>query len=139
MFSKSVGYLKLIRVSNWFKNIFVFVPLVFSKSLFGRDYFLAVVAAFFIFSFASSLVYVINVSVSNRLILTTIFISLFLAIMKRRVEIVANPNSSAHRSVLKQYSVQFLDQIAAYRSTDVGQSFFICLKRNLYHLFMKAF
>ncbi|MCL6099444.1 MAG: hypothetical protein M1391_12805 [Bacteroidetes bacterium] len=127
MFSKSVGYLKLIRVSNWFKNIFVFVPLVFSKSLFDRDYFLTAVAAFFIFSFASSLVYVINVSVSNRLILTTIFISLFLAIMKRRVEIVLNPNSSMHRSVLKQYSVQFLDQIAAYRFTDAGQSFFICL------------
>lgn len=57
--------------------------------------------------------YVINVLVSNWLVLTTIFISLFLAVMKRRVEIVANPNSSNYRSVLKQYSVQFLDQIAA--------------------------
>ena len=215
MFSKAVGYLKLIRVSNWFKNVFVFVPLVFSKLLFGRDYFVTVVAAFFIFSLASSLVYVINdildadedsahpvkrnrpiangtikkssaylfafvlaaiifltsiqfnasftaivwsyiavnilyslqlktivivdifciasgflfrilagayiinVSVSNWLVLTTIFLSLFLAIMKRRVEIVANPNSSAHRSVLKQYSVQFLDLIAAMTGSGV--------------------
>ena len=215
MFSKAVGYLKLIRVSNWFKNVFVFVPLVFSKSLFGRDYFVTVAAAFFIFSFASSLVYVINdildadedsahpvkrsrpiangtikkssaywfafllaaivfftsiqfnasfvtivwayiavnvlyslllktivivdifciasgflfrilsgayiinVSVSNWLVLTTIFLSLFLAIIKRRVEIVANPNSSTRRSVLKQYSVQFLDLIAAMTGSGV--------------------
>lgn len=215
MFSRLVEYAKLIRVSNWLKNIFVFVPLVFSKHLFDKEYFLAVVASFFIFSLASSSVYIINdifdanedalhpvkrnrpiangsikkssaylfavvlaalilvssiqfvlsfvvvvwayiavnllystilkriaivdifciasgflfrilagayiinVAVSSWLVLTTIFISLFLAIMKRRVEIAASSDPSNHRSVLKQYSVQFLDQIAAMTGAGV--------------------
>ncbi len=209
LFSRLGDYLKLIRVSNWLKNIFLFVPLIFSKQLLNKTNFLTVVAGFFIFSLASSLVYIINdisdsaedsvhpakrnrpiangsirklpaglfaailavivfltslqfnvlfvaavcaytavnilysvflkrimvadilciasgfllrilagayiinVSVSNWLILTTIFISMFLAVMKRRVEIVVNPDLASHRSVLKQYSVRFLDQIAA--------------------------
>lgn len=60
LFSRLVDYVRLIRVSNWLKNVFVFVPLVFSKQLFGKENFLAAVAGFFIFSLASSLVYVIN-------------------------------------------------------------------------------
>jgi len=33
-------YLKLIRVVQWIKNIFVFIPLIFSKHLFESTYFL---------------------------------------------------------------------------------------------------
>jgi len=52
--------LRLIRVKHWIKNGFVFVPLVFSKHLFNADYFIETVIAFFAFSLASSIVYVIN-------------------------------------------------------------------------------
>jgi 4-hydroxybenzoate polyprenyltransferase len=54
------NYLKLLRVPQWIKNFFVFVPLVFSQHLFEKKYFLLVLAGFVIFCLASSLVYVIN-------------------------------------------------------------------------------
>ncbi len=53
-------YIKLLRISHWIKNGFVFVPLLFSKHLFDLDFFVEVLLAFFAFSFASSLVYVFN-------------------------------------------------------------------------------
>jgi len=56
----------------------------------------------------------IGVSVSSWMILTTIFISLFLAISKRRSElsqIVNKENIDKQRKVLKEYSVEFADQI----------------------------
>jgi 4-hydroxybenzoate polyprenyltransferase len=55
-----LNYLKLIRIQQWVKNVFVFVPLLFSHNLFERDYFLTILFAFFIFSLASSAIYVIN-------------------------------------------------------------------------------
>ena len=54
------NYFKLLRVPQWIKNFFVFVPLVFSQHLFEKDYFLLVLAGFAIFCLASSIVYVIN-------------------------------------------------------------------------------
>lgn len=54
------NYIKLFRVLQWIKNLFVFVPLLFSKHLFEHDYFLQVLGGFFIFSLASSIVYIIN-------------------------------------------------------------------------------
>ena len=55
-----LNYLKLIRVQQWVKNVFVFVPLLFSHNLFEREYFLIALFAFFLFSLASSAIYVIN-------------------------------------------------------------------------------
>lgn len=55
-----LNYLKLIRVQQWVKNVFVFVPLLFSHNLFEKEYFLITLFAFFLFSLASSAVYVIN-------------------------------------------------------------------------------
>jgi 4-hydroxybenzoate polyprenyltransferase len=55
-----LNYLKLIRVRQWIKNVFVFVPLLFSHNLFEREYFLTTLFAFFVFSLASSAIYVIN-------------------------------------------------------------------------------
>ncbi|MFN3872681.1 MAG: decaprenyl-phosphate phosphoribosyltransferase [Ignavibacterium sp.] len=54
------NYLKLIRVPQWIKNFFVFVPLLFSLHLFDKDYFLLSLKAFIVFSLASSFVYVVN-------------------------------------------------------------------------------
>lgn len=55
-----LNYLKLVRVSQWIKNVFVFVPLLFSQHLFDKDYFLTALLAFVVFCLASSFIYVIN-------------------------------------------------------------------------------
>jgi 4-hydroxybenzoate polyprenyltransferase len=56
----------------------------------------------------------ISVSVSSWMVLTTIFISLFLAISKRRAElsqVINQDNIEKQRKVLKDYSVEFADQL----------------------------
>lgn len=53
-------FLRLIRVHQWVKNLFVFVPLLFSMHLFDLLYFLQTLSAFIVFCFASSAIYVIN-------------------------------------------------------------------------------
>lgn len=207
--SKIFDLLKLLRISSWLKNIFVFVPIVFSKHLFDWDYISTVFLGFITFSLTSSMVYVLNdivdaerdklhtlkkerpipggritkkeasfllllllilvivlsfiinndfviliwvyivinvsytfylkqivivdifciaagfilrviggaviasIYISSWLILTTIFLSLFLAVMKRRVEIATSENAIEQRLVLKDYSLSFIDQISA--------------------------
>ncbi|MCX7875520.1 MAG: decaprenyl-phosphate phosphoribosyltransferase [Melioribacteraceae bacterium] len=209
-------YIKLLRVTNWVKNIFVFVPLVFSKHLFDFDFFVKTLIAFFSFSFAASFVYIINdiydaekdfhhptkknrpiasgivskkqafnfalfililliplliisqnnyfifitlvyllinffysktlknivivdifciaigfmlriiggaviisVYISSWLILTTLFLSLFLAVMKRRAELSSELSSQKQRVVLEDYSINFIDQISAITGAGV--------------------
>jgi len=53
-------YLRLIRVHQWIKNVFVFVPLLFSQHLFNQNYFITTFFAFLVFCIASSAIYVIN-------------------------------------------------------------------------------
>ncbi len=55
-----LNYLKLVRVPQWIKNLFVFVPLLFSQHLFDVDYFTTTLFAFVVFCLASSLIYLIN-------------------------------------------------------------------------------
>jgi 4-hydroxybenzoate polyprenyltransferase len=55
-----MNILKLIRVTNWLKNVFVFVPLIFSENLFNTGYLFNTLLAVICFSIASSIVYVIN-------------------------------------------------------------------------------
>ena len=55
-----LNYIKLFRLPQWIKNLFIFVPLVFSKHLFDKDYLIASILAFFVFCFITSVVYVIN-------------------------------------------------------------------------------
>jgi 4-hydroxybenzoate polyprenyltransferase len=205
-----IHLIKLIRPKQWIKNFFVFAPLLFSRHIFDLPYLLPSLAAFFIFSLASSAVYIINdimdvesdrahpkkkyrpiasgeisvkqaliflvllviiiiagllflkpifgvvivlyfitnllyslkvksivlldvffisfgfmlrvlggaaaisVPISSWMILTTIFISLFLAISKRRGElsqVINQDNIEKQRKVLKEYSVEFADQL----------------------------
>lgn len=54
------NYLTLIRLPQWVKNLFVFVPLLFSQHLFDKEYFFTSLLAFITFCFASSLVYIVN-------------------------------------------------------------------------------
>jgi 4-hydroxybenzoate polyprenyltransferase len=59
--------------------------------------------------------YVIDVPISSWLILTTMFLSLFLAVAKRRGELVmlesGNVQSTSTRKVLEHYSVDFTEQL----------------------------
>ena len=57
---KLFKFLRLIRVHQWIKNVFVFVPLLFSLHLFDKDYFETTLLAFLVFCLASSAIYVIN-------------------------------------------------------------------------------
>lgn len=51
---------RLMRPSHWLKNVFVFAPLVYSKTLFQADYLLPAVWAFASFCLVSSAVYIFN-------------------------------------------------------------------------------
>lgn len=53
-------YLKLIRVEQWVKNFFVFVPLFFSGNITNVDLFLKSIFAFVVFSLTASSIYIIN-------------------------------------------------------------------------------
>lgn len=54
------NYLKLIRVKHWLKNFLVVLPLFFSINLFNTNLIYKCIIAFIIFSFSSSIVYIIN-------------------------------------------------------------------------------
>jgi len=219
LFSRIALYLRLIRVSNWIKNLFVFVPWLFAKQMFEQGSTQKIVIAFFSFCFISSFVYVLNdrfdvendrshpikklrpiasgeisnpasniimvmlflisftlayklgikfafillaytiinffysiklkqivivdiftiaagfvlriaagavavdVIISKWLLLTTMFISLFLAIMKRRSELTLISSSKSTRKVLADYNIQIIDQISAIASTGVVVSY----------------
>lgn len=56
--------------------------------------------------------WVINVYISSWLILTTLFLSLFLAVTKRRSELAVIENNLSTRKVLNDYSILFADQLA---------------------------
>lgn len=63
---------------------------------------------------------VINVEVSSWLILTTLFLSLFLGIMKRRSELTLfDESSNSTRKVLSEYSVSFTDHLASISAAGV--------------------
>lgn len=55
-----IQFLKLLRVEQWVKNLFVFAPLFFSGNITHTDLFIKSVFAFFVFSFAASSIYIIN-------------------------------------------------------------------------------
>ena len=60
LFSKVLNYLSLLRIASWPKNVFVFVPLIFSKYFFESDYLLTAFTGCIIFCIASSAIYIIN-------------------------------------------------------------------------------
>ncbi|SEG36701.1 4-hydroxybenzoate polyprenyltransferase [Halpernia humi] len=53
-------YLKLLRLEQWVKNLFVFAPLFFSGNVMNGDLLLKSIFAFVVFSLAASSIYVIN-------------------------------------------------------------------------------
>ncbi len=65
--------------------------------------------------------FAINVEISSWLILTTMFLSLFLAIMKRRSEIsvVSGQATGSTRKVLENYGIEFTNQLATISASAV--------------------
>jgi len=59
----------------------------------------------------------IDVPVSQWLVLCTMLLALFLAVSKRRHELILLGNNSTHRASLMEYSIPFLDQIIAIVTT----------------------
>jgi decaprenyl-phosphate phosphoribosyltransferase len=57
---QAVSFIKLIRVNNWVKNLFVFFPLLFSANLTSTTSLVNSALAFLAFCFTSSFVYIIN-------------------------------------------------------------------------------
>ncbi len=53
-------YLRLIRVKQWVKNFFIFIPAFFAGNIFEPDNVLRLVAGFIAFSFIASAIYIIN-------------------------------------------------------------------------------
>ncbi|MFA3783209.1 decaprenyl-phosphate phosphoribosyltransferase [Melioribacteraceae bacterium 4301-Me] len=219
MFSNIKLYLFLLRPIDWLKNLFVFVPIVFSKHFLVVNELIITFLAFACFSLASSIVYVINdiadvendrlhpikknrpiasgkvsvksaystivilsllllflfllmnpkfvvivlayillnifysfswkskviidlfsiaagfmlrviggavaisVYISSWLIITTLFLSLYLAAMKRRAEIISSSNAVEQRAVLKFYSINFIDQLSVISAAGVVLSY----------------
>ncbi|MBI2417084.1 MAG: decaprenyl-phosphate phosphoribosyltransferase [Ignavibacteriales bacterium] len=65
--------------------------------------------------------FAIQVAISSWLILTTMFLSLFLAVMKRRSEIVlmTDNGKGSTRKVLESYTISFTDQMATISAAAV--------------------
>ncbi len=85
----------------------------------------------------------IDVTVSSWLIMCTILLSLFLAFCKRRQELAGAGDPHAQRSILREYSVEFLDQMinVVTASTVVAYTFYtlspeVEMKLNTKHLYL---
>lgn len=55
-----IKYLKLLRVEQWVKNLFVFIPLFFSGNVTHLGFVYKSIFAFVVFSFIASSIYIIN-------------------------------------------------------------------------------
>ena len=53
-------YIKLIRLKHYIKNLLIFLPLIFSGNFFNVQLLILAVCGFLSFSFAASVVYIIN-------------------------------------------------------------------------------
>lgn len=58
--SKIYNYLKLMRVKHYFKNLLIFLPLIFSGKLLEYNYLIKCLWGFVIFSLVCSIVYIMN-------------------------------------------------------------------------------
>ena len=58
--SKNFVFLKLLRVEQWYKNLVIFIPLIFSFNLFNLNLFILSFFGFISLCFISSSYYIIN-------------------------------------------------------------------------------
>ncbi|MCM1006472.1 MAG: UbiA prenyltransferase family protein [Ruminococcus flavefaciens] len=57
---KMRSYIKLIRVKHWIKNLLIVIPAFFGTALIESEVIYQLIFGFFVFSFCSSAVYIIN-------------------------------------------------------------------------------
>lgn len=57
---KIIGYIKLIRLKHWIKNILIAVPVFFAGKIWKLDNIISLLYGFISFGFVSSIVYILN-------------------------------------------------------------------------------
>jgi 4-hydroxybenzoate polyprenyltransferase len=55
-----MSYFKLLRINQWYKNLVIFLPLIFAEELFNIDALILSSIGFFVLCFVSSSAYIIN-------------------------------------------------------------------------------
>ncbi len=58
--NQKMVYFQLLRIKDWIKNLFLFIPLFFSGQLFNLTKLSSLIIGFFAFSFVASCIYIIN-------------------------------------------------------------------------------
>jgi 4-hydroxybenzoate polyprenyltransferase len=230
-------YMRLLRVKQWIKNVFVLASLVFSLNFYRPEYLLRILLMCISFSLASSVVYLINdiadrdrdrfhpvkrhrpiasgrisvknavvlavffcvaalggsrflnlqsamviatyiciniiysfilknhacidvmiiavgfllrviagavaigVDVSKWMLLTTFFLSLFLGFGKRRIEMLTTKGSDRHRTVFREYSLEFLNYLIVVSATltIITYSLYVVISKNMDRLGSERF
>ena len=64
--STGFQYLRLLRIRQWVKNVFVFLPMAFGGQLFNISNWLSCVLAWFVFSLTASSIYCLNDSLDYK-------------------------------------------------------------------------
>ncbi len=109
----------------WILLLYVVIQIAYSfrlKKVVILDIFV-IAAGFMLRVFAGAMA--IQVTISHWIVITTLFLSLFLAISKRRSELVmvTKQNIESPRRVLKEYSIPFLDALLIISTTGMVLSY----------------
>src|SRR5439155_116626 len=102
-----------LRPGQWSKNLVIFAGLLFGRKLFEAAAVIDVltIAIGFVLRAVAGAV-AVNVVISHWLLVCTILLALFIALAKRRDEIVLLAgDASTHRPILGEYSAYLLDQM----------------------------
>jgi len=111
---------------------FIFIAAVYFVLNLGYSFFLKRVILVDVFIVAAGFMlrvlagaFAINVQVSEWLVLCTLFVSLFLSISKRRGELLLVRNSEHYegRAVLREYDIEFLDQMMTIAASGMAISY----------------
>lgn len=111
---------------------FLFVAAIYFVLNVGYSFFLKHVILVDVFIVAAGFMlrvlagaFAIDVQVSEWLVLCTLFVSLFLSISKRRGELLLVRNSESYqgRAVLRQYEVEFMDQMMTIAAAGMAISY----------------
>ena len=111
---------------------FIFIASVYFVLNIGYSFFLKQVILVDVFIVAAGFMlrvlagaFAINVQVSEWLVLCTLFVSLFLSISKRRAELMMVKSTPGFegRAVLREYDVEFLDQMMTIAASGVAISY----------------
>lgn len=122
-----IGFLMMLLNAK-----FLFIAAVYVVLNLGYSFFLKRVILVDVFIVAAGFMlrvlagaFAIDVQVSEWLVLCTLFVSLFLSISKRRGELLLVRNSENYqgRAVLREYDIEFLDQIMTIAASGMAISY----------------